>query len=364
MIVYPSQTMATPLTAIRRERVLPVAGEILVKEGESVEPFQVIGRALVPAGFQIVNVARDLGVPPAKAAKYLKVKPGQKVKKDDLVAELRGISALMAVLFGMAVRPSRSPLDGTVTDSGGGRILIEAFPKEIELRANYHGVVSRVVPEWGVYLRITGAVIQGNWGNGKESAGVLKLMSKSNDKPIRARSIDGSCTGAVLIGGSRIDASVLEKAIEIQARGIISGSIDPGAIEMANQATFPVIVTEGAGVCPMCPHIYRLLATNDGREATLNASFKSHWGVARPEVVISLPAEPGMEFQEALDRPLKVGDTVRAIRTPHLGTVGTVVEFPAWLRTSAGSQLPAAKVKTEGAQENILIPLSNLEVLR
>jgi hypothetical protein len=364
MKIYPPQTIAAPLTALRRERILPAPGEILVQEGEQVEPFQIIGRAHKPAGFEIVNVARDLGVRPAKAAKCLRVKPGQKVKKDEVVAELRGISALLAVLFGMAVKPSRSPLDGTVTDSGGGRILIEAFPEEVELRANYHGVVSRVVPEWGVFLRVTGALIQGVWGNGREGAGVLKVAARSNEKPIRARSIDASCTGAVLIGGNRIDESVLEKAIELQVRGIITGGIYPDAIRLATEAPFPIIVTEGIGVYPMCSRIYDILKTHDGREATLDARSTTQWDATRPEVVISLPAEPDTESQEGLSEYLKVGDTVRVTRVPHLGIMGTVVEFPTWFRAPTGTQLAAAKIKVEDEEEDILVPLPNLEILR
>ncbi len=364
MRVYPPQTIASPLTVVQRERLLPAAGEIFVREGERVEPVQVIGRAHVPVGFYIVNVARDLGVPASVASKYIRVKPGQKVKQGQVVAELRGLAALFSLLFGLAARPCRSPLDGTVTDSGGGRLLIEAFPQEVTVRANLYGAVSRVIPDWGVVIRVTGALLQGVWGNGKDGAGVLKLVVRDRGKPLRARAIDASCRGAVLIGGSRIDQGVLEKAAELQIRGIITGGIVPDVLSEAREAPFPIIVTEGVGVFPMCSRIYHLLATNDGREATLDARFQSQWGVVRPEVIIPLPAEPETTPRQALASPLGIGDTVRVVRLPHLGTVGTVTALPVWVRTATGAQLPAAKIESETDEESLLVPLSNLEVLR
>jgi hypothetical protein len=356
--------MMTPLTVVQRGRFLPVPGEIIVREGERVDPIHVIGRANAPAGFRIINVARDLGVHPSAVPKYLKVKPGQTVREGEVLAELRGLSALLALLFSTSSRPSRSPLDGTVTDSGAGRVLIEAFPEEVELRANLYGVVSRVVPEWGVTIRVTGTVVQGMWGNGKESHGILKLLVGDRTEPLRAGSIDASCHGTILIGGSQIDQKVLEKGTELQIRGIVTGGIPPHVLPTAEHVPFPVVVTEGIGVFPMCSRAHRLLATNDGREATLDARFQTHWGARRPEVIVPLPAEPERSGEQAADGALKVGDTVRVTRKPHLGRVGRVVTFPTWTRTATGAQLPGARIETEDDEGTILVPLSNLEILR
>jgi hypothetical protein len=241
--------------------------------------------------------------------------------------------------------------------------LIEAHPKEVELRANLYGVVTRVIPEWGVSIRATGTLVQGVWGNNQDSSGVLKLMVKDPSRPIRTRSIDASSHGAVLIGGSRIDEGLLEKAGEIQVRGIIAGSLDPEAIPFAREAPFPIIVTEGFGSYPMSSRIFELLAASDGREAMLDANFRSQWGAVRPEVFVPLPSETEAEPPPAPNAPLEVGDTVRVIRGPYLGLVGTVTNLSAWMRVTTGAQFPAAKVKTETEEEIILVPLANLEIL-
>jgi hypothetical protein len=352
--VYLPQTIATPLTVIQRERVLPVAGEILVREGERVEPIQVIGQANLPMDRRVVNVARVLGLSPAAVGKALKVKSGQKVKRGQVLAAVRWPNK----------RVCRAPIDGVVTDGGGGWLLIEAPPQEFELRANLYGTISRVVAGWGVVIRTHGALIQGAWGNGKEGSGVLKVLIKERDKPLRGRSIDATCRGTVLIGGGWLDKDALEKAVEMQVRGIITGGLSPDALTAAEEMAFPIVVTEALGDAPMCPRIHHLLMAHDGREATLDARFRTGWEVVRPEVIVPLPAEGAAEALPDANLELKVGDVVRGVRAPYLGITGVVVAFPSWARTASGAQMAAARVKRDDDEQIMTIPLVNLEILR
>jgi len=352
--VYPPQTVVTPLTVIRRERLLPVPGDVLAQEGSQVEPVDIVARAGLPSGFRIVNVSHRLGVSTSAVRKYLKVKPGDRVKKGQVIAATRGLIR----------RTVRAPIEGVVTGIGGGRVLIEAPPREIELRANLYGEVVQVIPERGVVLQAHGAWVQGAWGNGQEGNGILRVISKAPDAPLRAKDIDVSCRGMVLIGGSRFGVEVLERAIEVQVRGIICGGILAEAIPQAQEVPFPVIITDGIGATPMCAHAYQLLSAHDGREAMLDGRFRSHWGSIRPEIVIPLPAVPERETSFDPDTPLQVGDTVRLLRAPHRGVVGKVEAFPVWVRTQVGSRLPAARVRVEGNGETLIAPLINLEILR
>lgn len=353
MAHYLPQTIATPLTVIRRERLLPEPGEILVSKGERVEPVQVIARANVSSSFRIINVARELRVPPSKVSKHLKVEPGEKVKEGQVVAALGGLGG----------RSCRSTLDGIVTGSGGGRVLIEGYPREVELRANMYGTVSRIIGGRGVEIRTTGALVQGVWGNGEEGTGVLRLLVKERQEGLPADSIDASCRGTIIVGGSQVDQEALERAVELQVRGIICGGLASEALEVARQAPLPIVVTEGLGVVPMCSPIYRLLEGNDGREVVLNAQFQSLWGRVRPEVIVPLPAEPDAEEASGFFPPLEVGDTVRVTQPPHLGVVGTVTELSTSVSTATGDRLPAAKLESE-EEDSLLVPLANLEIMR
>lgn len=354
MRVYPPQTVAVRLTAIRRERMLPVPGEVVVQQGARVEPVDVVARADVPAGFRILNVARSLGIPASSAGKTLRVKPGDRVKRGQVVAVRRGLLR----------RTCRSPIEGIVTGVGGGRLLIEAPPSEVEVRANLYGFVAEVIPQWGVVIQTNGAWIQGIWGNGREGTGILRVLTDEPEALVTVKQIDASCHGMVLVGGRLSDVEVLERAAEIQVRGVVCGSLSPAVLSAAMRVPFPVMTTEGIGEVPMCEPIYNLLSGNAGREAMVDAQFQTRWEVARPEVIVPLPAAPDRERLPDPAIALRLGDRVRAVRSPHKGAVGTVEAFPVWVETGAGSRLPGARVRVDGREDPLMVPLINLEVLR
>lgn len=354
MRFYLPQAVISPLTIIRKERRLSSEGDILVREGDRVEPVQVIGRATVPGEFRIVNLAQILGVPRRAVRRYLKVKPGQEVRQGDVLA-VRG---------GLAQRVCRAPITGTVTGIGGGRLIIEAPPQVVEVRAGYPGVVKRVLRGESVTIQVAGALIQCAWGNHQEGFGVLRVLVDSREKPLRVRMIDASCRGAVLIGGILADGDVLDQAVEMQVRGIITGGVASALLEKARQAPFPILATEGPGNIPMSPRCFQLLSTYNGREAVLDGHWAGGRSVIRPEIIVPLPAEPGTGPLELPDVPLKVGDMVRVVRAPYVGQTGTVVAFVNAGRPTMGSHLPAVKLAVPGEESPLIVPVFNLEVIR
>ena len=351
---YSSETWANPLTNIRRERVLPVRGEVLVETGDQVEPAQVVARAEMAGDFQIVPVARLLGVPSPRVPRHMRVALGDEVEKGQVIAARRGLNALSI----------RSPMDGMVTASGGGRVLIEEAPAPFELSAYLRGTVTGVLKDYGVVIEATGALIQGVWGAGGEGFGVLKCVVNNRNEPIRAKSIDSSCHGTILIGGTGLDQQVLELAQESEVRGIVTGGLPARLIAQAEQQLYPVVVTEGIGEVPMSTPLFRLLAANDGREAVISGEVRSRWGIVRPEIAIPLPTEETPSVRAQPGMQLDVGVRVRAIRAPHLGVAGMVVA----LRTRAhrietGARVRGAEVDI-GEETPIFVPLANLEILR
>ena len=74
MIDYPSMTRVLPLVTIRRERVLPAPGEVLVHQGARVEPITIVARAEIPDHYYILNVAQTLGVSPDAAERGLRIR--------------------------------------------------------------------------------------------------------------------------------------------------------------------------------------------------------------------------------------------------------------------------------------------------
>lgn len=351
---YPFETQVTPLTAVRRERILPVPGDVLVRIGDRVEPTQVVAHADLPGDFRIVPVARPLGVSTSQVKRYMRISLGDEVRRGQVIAR-RGR------LFAHTVK---SPIDGMVTAVGGGRVLIEATPTPFDLRAYIYGTVSNVLQHHGLIVETPAAVIQGVWGAGDESLGVLKRMVENPDEPLQAQAIDPSCHGTILVGGAGLSDAVFERAKELQVRGIVVGGLPSELISHAEQLPFPVIVTEGIGTVPMSKPVFRLLTTNDGREASISGRVQARWGIIRPEIVIPLPAEMVPPAEIGPGTPLEVGTRVRAVRAPYMGAVGTVVALPAHAhRMETGARVHGAEVDL-GGETPAFVPLVNLEVLR
>lgn len=354
MRFYLPVSVISPLTIVRKERRLPAPGDILVREGDRVDPVQVVGRALVPGEFRIVNVAQILGVPRRAIRRYLKVKAGQEVRRGDVLAARGGLSR----------RVCRAPIEGTVTGIGGGRLIIEAPPEVVEVRADYPGTVRKVIPQHGVVIQIAGALIQGVWGNGQQGFGVLRLLTDAREKALRGRLIDVSSRGTIIIAGVLGDAEALDHAVEMQVRGIIVGGLAPELLEKAASAPFPIVATEGIGTMPMSPRKFQLLSTYNGREAILDGQFECDRTALRPEIIVPLPAEPGTGPLEFPDAALKAGDVVRIVRSPYAGLMGTVTDILPAGRIATGGRFPVAKVAIPGEEKPLLVPVFNLEVIR
>jgi len=351
---YPFETQVTALTNVRCERMLPELGEVLVRRGQRVDPTQIVARTELPGDFDILPVAHLLGIPVSRTNKCLRVKPGDEVQAGAVVAARRNPFS----------RPVKSPMDGRVTASGGGRILIEAPPTPFELYAHVQGTVANVIKNRGVVIETTGALVQGAWGVGGESFGVLKCLVKGPNRTLRARDIDPSCNGAVIIGGIGLDEEVIERAQELQVRGIVTGGLSPELFSSLKRIPLPIVATEGIGEVPMSAPIFRLLTTNEGREASISGRVKTRWGVVRPEIIIPLPAERVPPAQTQPGAPLEVGAQVRIVRAPHMGEVGTVMPpLPRTGRIETGGRVQGAEVNLDG-EEPIFVPLANLEVLR
>jgi len=263
------------------------------------------------------------------------------------------------------LRPGcRAPVDGQVIAVRDGLIVIEEVPTTFELSAHLAGQVTNVMPNLGVVISTSGTLIQGVWGSGGESEGVLKVVAENPQRPLRARSIDVSCHGTLVVGGRILDKEALEQAAEAKVRGVIAGSVDAGLRDFLRALPFPVMITEGFGSLPMVPHLFSLLQANMGREAMLNADVQTRWGARRPELLIPLRAEEERPPEESQPQPLEKGVYVRVVRAPYLGAMGRVSDLPSAPQTvESGARLQVAVVDLAD-EGSVAVPLSNLELIR
>jgi hypothetical protein len=341
-----------PLTTIRRERLLPSPGRVLVRKGQKVNVTDVIAEVDINPEHQLLDVARGLGLPAQETDHYIQCKVGDKVSAGDILAGP----------VGFAKRVIRSPHDAMVVLAGDGQILIKLLSRPYELKAGLPGIVNELINDRGAIITTTGVLIQGVWGNGFIDTGIMIGFMKSQDDVIEPGDFDVSMRGSVVLAGYCAKAEVLRNAAELPLRGLILASIDPKLLPVAEKLPFPLVVIEGFGHLPMNSAAYKLLTTNERREVALNGQNWDRFSGKRPEVIIPIPTvdEIPLPRETAIFEP---GQLVRIIRAPYQGKIGKIVTIRTDLSTIMnGLRVQAGEIRLESG-DNATLPLANLEVL-
>jgi hypothetical protein len=346
-------THILPLTFIRRERVLPVNGRVIVRTGQKVSATDVIAETKLDPGHIILDISRGLGLPQEKSDKLITHKVGEQVAEGDVIAGPVG---------GLFPRTVRAPKAGLVTVIGGGQVMIELEGSPYELRAGLPGVVAELIAERGAIIEAYGALIQGMWGNDRLETGVLNVVSHTPDEELTPDRLDVGMRGAIILGGWCSQAEVFRNAAEIPLRGLILASITPDLIPLASQAAYPVLVLEGFGKLPMDAATFNILSTNEKREVCVNATQWDRFNGIRPEIIIPLPVMN--EIPPARDSDIFApGQTVRIIQAPYKSRTATITSLlPSLTSFPSGLRVPAALLRLENG-EQASVPLTNLEII-
>jgi len=345
-------THVLPLTTIVRERLLPVPGKVNVHVNQRVNPTDVVAETTFAREHVLLDIARTFGISPAAADKLIRVQKGEKLTEGALVAESTGLFA----------RSVKAPRPGRVMIVGSGQVLMEVGDTRVELRAGLPGLVSQVIPDRGVVIRTAGALVQGVWGNGRIDNGLMVNLLEKPDDVLSVGRLDVSLRGSVILGGQIRDVETLKAAAELPVRGLILSSMSSSLLQTAYQMRFPMMVTEGFGAIPMNSAAFKLLTTNNKREATVNAEHFDRYTGSRPEVIIPLPISNEPEEPNQYE-PFAAGQQVRMRRPPNAGMIGTISNLPSGLSLlPSGLRASAADVKLENG-ENVIVPLVNLELV-
>ncbi|MBN2045901.1 MAG: hypothetical protein JW757_12830 [Anaerolineales bacterium] len=347
-----------PLTVIERRRLLPVAGTVLVRSGQEVDATEVIATADIYAEHISLDIARGLGVAKNKVPGLLRRKIGEEIQQGDVIASRPG----------MVTRTVRAPKDGKLVAVGGGQALMQVSRTPYKLQAGIPGKVFKVEADYGAIIRMTGAWIQGVWGNGRLETGGLYVAADSPEHVVSVRDLDPSQRGQVMFGGHCANGEVLEGIYQIKMKGLILGSLSTRLRPMAAQMPYPIMVLEGFGNIPINEVAYILLSTSAERSITLNAAKYDRATGERPEAVIPVTGqgEVPMPLQLA---PLDVGTRVHILRDPHQGRVGTVRRILGVTRLENGLHADSVEVEIstvggeEEQEERTVVPLANLEVI-
>lgn len=352
---YPSQTHVLPLNIIRRQRTLPWRGEVVAGTRQEVGPSDVVARAGRPKPPLIYDVATKLGMARDEAERCMKRRPGDPIAQGDVIAECK------TGLWG--TRRVVSPTDGRVLSVKAGRLIVEPEPDLYELRALISGVVVSITPGSGVIIETPGALVQGVWGSGKEGYGELQVGVDDPGAVMDPDQIDSSYHGTVLVCGATLTTELVERAQELQVRGLVVGAVPAKLQGYLSHQVVPVIATEGMGRIPISSAIFDLLQANLGRQAMLLAVLPARWQRPRPEIIIPLPASTPLELPPVAGTALAPGLRVRIRRGSLWGAVGTVQTVHDEPRSVAsGIRFPGADIALDSGTVTF-VPYVNLDLL-
>lgn len=367
---YTPGLRVTTDAVLRRERRLPLKGEVLVAAGAGVRPDTVVARTELPGNVQTVNLAARLSMDPANVASALLHPIGSAVRKGDPIA--RGKS-----LFGLVQTTVEAPAAGTIESVSPvtGQLILREPPIPVTMEAYVEGRVAEVLPDEGVVVEARGAFLQGIFGVGGETFGPIAIAVEAPDQPLEPARLAAAHRGAIVVGGSHLSYETVMRAKELGVAGLVAGGLDDRdlkrllgrdlgvAITGNEELGLTLIVTEGFGRIPMAERAWSLLTAHAGQVAAMSGATQIRAGVMRPEILIPTGGRAGEEAGE-LALGLEVGSSLRVIREPYFGRIGRVVDLPSELHkldTEARVRVLTVEFADDGSRA--VVPRANVELI-
>jgi hypothetical protein len=364
--------IVTRQAKIRKIRRLPIKGEVLVKVGDKVTPEQIVARAYLPGELHTVRINDILNIEPFEVKDTLKVKEGDNVKKGDILAETK-------TFFGLFKSKCTSPFDGKIEyfSPVTGHLGLRKPSIPVEVNAYIQGKVVDTIENEAAIIETNGSLIQGIFGIGGETHGILKVLATSNDEKVSIDKITDDVDGKILVCGSIVTSQFLELASKKGAKGIIVGGIEDEditkylgysigvAVTGHEQIPTTIILTEGFGEIPIAKRTFELLLSLDGKKASINGATQIRAGAIRPEIIV--PSEE--EYEEvkvSIDEShkLEIGTRIRLIRVPYFGLLGRVKslpEEPVEIETKSKVRVLEA-ILDDGRV--VVVPRANVEIIK
>lgn len=344
-------TILQPLMRIRRKRLLPKEGEVIVRVGQEVPPLHVLARTPISTKFEVVPLSNMLGVTPEELPDKLQVNLGETVSPETVLATKKQLIGSKEIL---------APIDGEVAAVENGRLILKQTTDWFELRAMVHGRVINYEANHGVSLEIVGALIQGTWATGDIIMGTLHLTTEQPDGMLRAENIPDNLTNRVLAAGFINDSELLVNLADQNIRGLIAGSMPSHVCETAASLGLSIILTDGIGKQMMAEPIFQLLHELTDEDVSLFTEYDAVNG-ERPEIIVPRPGVPKIEASP-YNKPLAVGDLVRVVRQPYQSQIGIITKLLNNKHNAVGGiKANGAIVKQTNGQE-VFVPTTNIDL--
>ena len=371
MGAYTPGLKVTPEALLHFERRLPLTGTVEVKVGDRVTWDQVVARTDLPGRVEMVNLANKFGVGAAELPELMLKHEGDAIKKGEVLGYSKGF-------FGFFKAPYVAPFDGTLesVSTTTGQVILRTEPRPIAIKAYVDGIVEEVEENQGVTLKTFGALIQGIFGLGGETSGILELLATEPAETIRAEVISTAHKDKVLVVGKIATAELVKKAAECEVAAIIAGGIDDSdvrellgydlgvAITGNERLGTTVLVTEGFGPLGIADKTFELLKSKSGKRVSVSGATQIRAGVIRPEIIATdLEGDWEKQAAEPPELELAVDVPVRLIREPHFGELGKVVDLPVQpVVIPSGAKVRVAEIEL-GSGKKLTLPRANLELI-
>ena len=356
---------------VRKERVLPIEGTVLVEVGDEVDFNSTLARTEIPGDAEILNVSEILDVDPGDVFDYSLKKKGDTFEEGELLAG-------NVAFWGLVKKFVYAPFSGTIESVSGltGQIIVRQHNVPLEINAYIKGKVVEVLPKKGAIIETKAAFIQGIFGFGGENHGEIAVVVGSPEELLTEEKVGPEHQGKVIVGGSGVTDEAYQRALEVGVKGIVVGGLDVEdlieilgedigvAITGEENIDITVIATEGFGALPISERTFNLLKTMEGRMSAINGTTQIRAGVLRPEIIIPYdnPDEMDESKEEFLDGMIK-GSLVRIIRAPYFGEIAKVKDLPINLqRVESGSRVRVIELELEDGKA-VIVPRANVEII-
>jgi len=374
---YTPGLKVSPNTRIAKQRRLPLKGTVLVKVGDRVAPDTIVARTELPGAMQTLKLAEQLGVEPGDLPGVLRVAVGDTVKKGDLLAQTKG-------LFGLFKADVKAPVSGTIEmlSEQTGHLGLRLPPTPVEKDAYIEGAITQVLPDEGVVVECQGALVQGIFGVGGERQGKIAAVCQGPDEPLTEHLITDRHHGCVLVGGASVTPGALRRAAEAGVVGIVVGGIvDRHLIEYLREVmreptfdigvaitghepiAFTIVVTEGFGAIRMAGRTFELLASLEGRSASINGATQIRAGVIRPEVIAPATSPTADTAGAPSSSILDISTPIRIIREPYFGALGKVTALPPELQQVQSETHVRVLSALLDDGRTVTVPRANVEII-
>lgn len=358
---------------LKKERRLPLKGEVLVKQGQRVRAEEIVARTELPGNVRLINIVNKLGILPEDIDEVMLKKAKESVAKDEIIAQTKG-------LFGLFKSTVKSPVDGAIETISNvtGQVIIRETPIPVVVKAYIDGEVVETSSDEYVIIETRATFIQGIFGVGGETIGELKTISSDPAAVLTPEEIPQDCRGKILVGGSLVTDEVVKKAVARGARGIIVGGIndwdirkilgyDIGvAITGSENIGITIVITEGFGQMAMAERTFNLLKSREGMKTSMSGATQIRAGVMRPEVIISVDSKVSVGSPTDVGESegvLNIGTSLRIIREPYFGKLGKVSALPTELQVlPTESKVRVLEVVLEN-NEKVILPRANIEII-